>query len=107
MPCRLLKALTVCALVLILAWAVGLSLRPALAQDLLPDGPGREVTVQACSGCHGVDFFVGVPRSRTDWETSIIKMMNRGLKISDSDYAIVADYLATYIGRAPRAAPAP
>ena len=63
--------------------------------------------MQACSGCHKVDFFVGVPRSRTDWETSIIKMMNRGLKISDDDYAIVAEYLATYIGLAPPPAPAP
>ena len=104
MLANLLKALSSVALVLALA----LCLLPAMAQDLLPDGPGREVTVQACSGCHGVDFFVGVPRSRTDWETSIIKMMNRGLKLSDADYATVAEYLATYIGLSPPAPrPAP
>ncbi len=103
MSSSLVKALSVCALaVALVAW-----LRPAAAQDLLPDGPGRDTTVKACSGCHGVDFFLGVPRSRTGWETAMIKMMNRGMKISDEDYQTVVVYLATYIGLAPRTEPPP
>jgi competence protein ComEA len=87
--------------------AAGAVILPAAAQDLLPEGPGRETTVRVCSGCHDVDFFLGVPRSRTGWETSMIKMMNRGLNISSADYTTIAVYLSTYIGTGPRPAPVP
>ncbi len=74
---------------------------PVVAQDLLPDGPGRDTTLNACSGCHGVEFFIGVPRSRMAWENTMLRMMNRGMKISSQDYGVVAYYLATYIGLSP------
>ncbi len=74
---------------------------PVAAQELLPEGPGRETTLKACSGCHGVEFFIGVPRSRNAWENTMLRMQNRGMKISSEDYLVVAYYLATYIGLSP------
>jgi hypothetical protein len=74
---------------------------PVIAQELLPEGPGRETTLNACSGCHGVEFFIGVPRPRMAWENTMLRMMNRGMKISSEDYGVVAYYLATYIGLSP------
>jgi len=74
---------------------------PVVAQELLPEGPGRDTTLTACSGCHSVEFFIGVPRSRMAWENTMLRMMNRGMKISSEDYLVVAYYLATYVGLSP------
>ena len=105
MSATLTKALCVSALALGLVLGLALSLRPALAQGWLPEGPGREATELACSGCHEVGFLVGVPRSRTAWDNTMLRMMNRGMKISNEDYATVVVYLATYIGLSPPPAP--
>jgi hypothetical protein len=35
------------------------------------------------------------------WENTMLRMMNRGMKISSQDYGVVAYYLATYIGLSP------
>ena len=100
---RLITALTASALALTLA----LCLRPALAQGWLPEGPGRETTEIACSGCHEVGFLVGVPRSRAQWDNTMLRMINRGMMISSEDYGTVVVYLATYIGLTPPPAPVP
>lgn len=74
---------------------------PALAQDQLPPGPGRDETRKACSGCHGVDIFTGAHRSSTQWEITIQNMINAGAKISDDEFDVVLTYLATYQGLTP------
>ncbi|MBV9550008.1 MAG: cytochrome c [Alphaproteobacteria bacterium] len=80
---------------------------PAVAQNALPLGPGRDETIKACSGCHGTDTFQGIRRSEGQWETTIQNMVNFGMTISDADYDTVLAYLSTYLGRTPPPAASP
>jgi mono/diheme cytochrome c family protein len=99
MPASYLKALYVAALV------AATALLPAMAQDYLPPGPGRDVTIKACSECHGIELIQGLRRNREQWETTISNMMSAGMAISDEDFEIVATYLIDNLGLVPRPAP--
>jgi competence protein ComEA len=103
MSSALVKALCFSALL-----AAGARLLPARAEgELLPEGPGRDTTQKVCGECHGVEVFTGIRRSRATWETTIENMIGFGATISDGDFETVATYLTTYLGPAPRPAPAP
>ena len=87
--------------------------RPAVAQDNIPDGPGKAETVAACSGCHGLGQIVGEHRSADIWATTVTSMINNGAPVADADFDKVVSYLATNFGdgspvpgAAPAAAPA-
>jgi mono/diheme cytochrome c family protein len=83
------------------------SATPVMAQEaLLPAGPGRDETLKACGGCHGVDTFTGIRRSDVQWSITLDSMINWGAKISDGDYDTVLAYLTTWFGPAPRPKPA-
>lgn len=101
----------------VLATTLGLGLvaglvlaRPAIAQDTMPDGPGKAETVAACSGCHGLGQIVGEHRSADMWATTVTSMINNGAPVADADFDKVVGYLATNFGpegQAPAAATAP
>jgi hypothetical protein len=84
--------------------SLALAVFPAAAQNL-PLGPGRDETMKACGGCHGVDVFLGIRRNQGEWETTIQNMINFGMTISDADYDMVVTYLTTYFGLTPRPKP--
>jgi len=98
----------------VLATTLGLGLvaglvlaRPAIAQDTMPDGPGKAETVAACSGCHGLGQIVGEHRSADMWATTVTSMINNGAPVADADFDKVVGYLATNFGpegQAPAAA---
>lgn len=73
---------------------------PICAQDDLPDAAGKPVTVRICTGCHGQEMFAGSHRSGDDWDRIITEMTEKGLSISDADYATVLDYLSKNLGPA-------
>ncbi len=98
MPAPWLKFLPAAALV------AAIALLPAAAQDILPPGTGRDVTVRQCSECHGLDLLQGLRRNRVQWETTITNMINAGMTISDEDYEVVAAYLTDNMGPQPRPA---
>jgi competence protein ComEA len=74
---------------------------PIWAQDDLPNGPGKDVTVRICTGCHGAEMWAGAHRTTDDWDRTITTMTEKGLAISDADYATVLDYLTKSLGPAP------
>ena len=81
---------------LILVSAASLS-----AQSTLPDGPGKATTVRVCTSCHGAEMFSGIRKSKAEWEHTVSAMTTeRGVEISDADFATVLKYLATNLGRA-------
>jgi mono/diheme cytochrome c family protein len=77
----------------------------AHAQDL-PEGQGKALVQTACSQCHGVDVIVGQPRSREEWGEVVSRMVGNGAQLSDDDYNLVIEYLATHLGPASQNAPA-
>ena len=72
----------------------------AWAQDL-PDGPGKPATERICTGCHGAEMFATYHKSADDWDRTITTMTEKGLSISDADYATVLDYLSKSLGPLP------
>lgn len=74
---------------------------PILAQDDLPDAAGKPVTVRVCTGCHGAEMFSTSRKSGDDWDRTITTMTEKGLAISDADYAAVLDYLSKNLGPLP------
>jgi cytochrome c5 len=77
----------------------------AHAQEL-PDGPGKALVQTACSQCHSLDVVVGQPRSREGWSEVVSQMVGNGAELSDDDYNVVIEYLATYLGPVSQSAPA-
>jgi competence ComEA-like helix-hairpin-helix protein len=73
---------------------------PIWAQDDLPEGPGKGATVRICTGCHGAEMWAGSRKGGNEWDTTITTMTEKGLAISDSDYATVLDYLSSCLGPA-------
>ena len=85
---------------------VGVALtRPALAQEGLPDGPGKDEVVADCSNCHAPDRVLGRRMSAGQWSYTVTSMINLGAQVSD--FGKVVSYLAANFGPpAPTPAPA-
>jgi len=62
----------------------------------MPDGPGKEVTVRACGTCHEGRRAASVRLTRDGWAAVIEDMQKRGATVSDQEFPIVLDYLATH-----------
>jgi competence protein ComEA len=62
----------------------------------LPDGPGKDVTVRACGTCHEGRRAASVRLTRDGWAAVIEDMQKRGARISDQEFPVVLDYLATH-----------
>lgn len=72
---------------------------PLSAQSSLPDGAGKPATVRVCTSCHGAEMFSGIHRSKSEWEHTIANMTTeRGVEISDADFASVLKYLTSNLG---------
>jgi competence ComEA-like helix-hairpin-helix protein len=78
-------------LLLLPAAFVGVS---AFAADALPDGAGKQVIEQHCSGCHKGAALSGYQKTREDWETVVTRMGQR-TAASREELTTLADYLAT------------
>ena len=69
----------------------------------MPDGPGKDVTVRSCGVCHETRRAASVRLTREGWAAVIESMRLRGAKVSDQDFPVVLDYLAThFLGAAPQ-----
>jgi hypothetical protein len=79
----------------------------ALAQSALPPGPGRNVVVSKCSGCHATALIQSERHDADGWDETVDKMVDRGMVISDADRAQVVTYLTKVYGPAAKAAAAP
>ena len=76
---------------------------PAFAQKDLPEGTGKPATVRVCTGCHGAEMFAATRLGNAEWDRMIANMTTeRGVAITDADYATVLKYLTTYMA-APKA----
>jgi mono/diheme cytochrome c family protein len=104
MRSELIKGLLAASLGVALVGAAVLA-RPAVAQDNLPDGPGKAVLVAACSGCHGVSQVTGEHQTADQWTSTVTSMINNGANVPDAQFDTLVAYLATNFG--PEGQPAP
>jgi competence ComEA-like helix-hairpin-helix protein len=63
----------------------------------LPEGPGKDATVRACSSCHGAQIWSGARLSRSNWNEVMKRMTIRGMTLTDDNYASVLDYLSNHL----------
>jgi competence protein ComEA len=62
----------------------------------LPDGPGKDVTVKACGTCHEARRAASARLTRDGWAAVSEDMRLRGAKVSEQEFPVVLDYLATH-----------
>jgi competence protein ComEA len=74
---------------------------PIWAQDDLPEAAGKATVVRVCTACHGAEMFSSYHKTGDDWDRTITTMTEKGLAISDADYATVLQYLSTSLGPLP------
>jgi competence protein ComEA len=75
----------------------------ALAQDPLPDAPGKEQVVAVCSKCHEPQRVAALRLTREGWEEVVAKMQTLGAKASQEDFQKITDYLSeNFKGEAPK-----
>jgi competence protein ComEA len=76
--------------ILVIGWALaGL----AGAADL-PPGPGRELLVRACIGCHKAEDFASYRHTREEYRSIVYRMADRGAQASAKELDQIAGYLA-------------
>lgn len=82
------------------AFLVAAGARPATpvlaAQSVLPDGPGRDVTLKVCGECHGAETVASVRHTPDAWREVIARMVAAGAQGSDQELDNVAQYLSTH-----------
>ena len=76
-----------------LALGTGLGVA-ALAQDPLPDAPGKQQVVNLCSRCHEPQRVAALRLTRDGWQEVVAKMVSLGAKASPDELEQVTDYLA-------------
>ena len=76
--------------------AVLLLSQPLLAQDTLPEGPGKDTTLRLCSQCHEAAKSTSVKLTREGWSETIDRMKAFGAEGTDAEFAEVLEYLATH-----------
>lgn len=75
------------------------------AQDaVLPDGPGKDKLMEACTACHGIDQVTGQRRPKEGWVETVDLMIARGAQLSGDDYPVVVEYLTSHFAPAAAAA---
>ena len=79
---------------LIAMFALGLT-SAAFAQDTLPEGPGKQQTLNLCGACHEAAKATSVKLTRDGWIETIDRMKAFGASGSDEDFAAVLEYLST------------
>ena len=74
------------------------------AQNQLPPGPGHDLMVRVCSGCHSPDIAANQHLSPQEWNGLVQDMSARGAVATDEEFDQITDYLARSF---PRTAPPP
>ncbi len=74
------------------------SFQPLLAEDTLPEGPGRKEVSAQCQACHGLGVLLQKRHSPEEWKAIVDKMIQFGLKVNEGEKKIIMDYLGTRLG---------
>src|SRR5882762_5667719 len=97
-PCQRSRSLNVRSIVRIssLLGVMALSAGPVLADDfkMLPEGPGRDVTVRVCAQCHSPEIAAHQNLDAQGWKDLVNQMANNGANATDAEFDTIAKYLA-------------
>jgi competence protein ComEA len=74
-------------------FAASLFATQVFAADEMPDGPGKAIIAQHCSGCHQGAALSRYQKTREEWDTIVTRMGQR-TEASREELNTLADYLA-------------
>jgi competence ComEA-like helix-hairpin-helix protein len=99
-PIRLLGANVMRVFFVAIVWALlfgaARSSTPVLAaQSVLPEAPGREITVKLCANCHAAEAVASVRHTPEGWREVIGRMVAAGAKGTERELETVFQYLST------------
>jgi competence protein ComEA len=90
---RVIYVAVVCAL--LIRVSAGSSSPILAAQNVLPDAPGRDVTVKVCGSCHAPETVASVRLAPEGWRELIARMVAAGAQGTDKELATVFNYVST------------
>ena len=65
------------------------------AQEVFPEGPGKDILATKCRNCHMPDRVTKVAgRPVENWQTLVNTMINRGAPVTEDELPILVEYLA-------------
>lgn len=79
----------------LLLWTAARSAPTLAAQVVLPDAPGRDITVKLCGNCHGAETVASVRHSPEGWREVIARMVAAGAKGTERELDTVFQYVST------------
>ena len=80
---------------LLLGGAAGSPGAMRAAQNVLPDAPGRDITVKLCAGCHAAETVASARHTPEGWRDVIAKMVAAGAEGTEQELETVFQYLST------------
>ena len=80
---------------LLLSRADGWSAPPLTAQSVLPEAPGRDVTVKVCGNCHAPETVGSVRHTPAGWREVIARMVAAGATGTEQELETVFQYVSS------------
>jgi len=65
----------------------------AMAEEKLPDGPGKATVEKVCGECHGPEVIIGMTHDRQGWQELVDDMVVRGATPTKAEIKEIVDYL--------------
>lgn len=65
-------------------------------KGLLPDGEGKDVTMQLCGTCHNLQKTVVSRKTPKEWERTVYDMVARGAQIFPDEAEQIIKYLSRH-----------
>ncbi|MES1261241.1 MAG: cytochrome c [Acidobacteriota bacterium] len=73
-----------------------------LADDPLPNAPGKAAFVKVCGDCHGPEVVTGMGHDRQGWKDVVDEMVDKGATANPKQLAEIVDYLVKAFPKKPR-----
>ena len=80
---------------LLVCASAGSSAPTLAAQSVLPEAPGRDVTMKLCGNCHGAETVASVRHAPEGWREVIARMVAAGAKGTEQELETVFQYVST------------
>ncbi len=84
------------AIWIVLAVALA-TLSMAMPQEL-PEGEGKKLLEERCTGCHALKPVVSLKQSQVAWKELVVKMVGYGAQLDDKEVDVATEYLTKYFG---------
>ena len=73
------------------------TLSMAVPQEL-PEGEGKKLLEERCTGCHSLKPVVSLKQSQGAWKELVVKMVGYGAQLDDKEVDVATEYLTKHFG---------